>query len=92
MLTHAHRVELEKNDGIMLLQGEKADGAAFFVYMIMNLEQVEKLERDSADGAVIDFAQYGTVIIAGKGKPTQDHIAYMEKEYNFKHPESEEVA
>jgi hypothetical protein len=92
MLTHSQKLELEEKDGVMLLQGQRADGENFFAYMIMKLDQVQKLEADSADGAVVDFTEYGTVVVAGKGTPSSDHIAYMEKEYNFTHPETESAA
>lgn len=92
MITHAQKAELTENDGIMLLQGRRENDEDFFVYMIMSLEQIEKLEKDSAEGATVDFTEYGEVIIAGTGFPMTDHKAYMEKEYNFKHLDDEPEA
>lgn len=84
-LSHRHKVLLENNDGIVLLNGLSPDGNKFYAYIVMNKASIERMVNDQESGTLVDFADYGQIILQGEGDPNDEVRKYMEDNYNFNH-------
>ncbi len=84
-LNYSQKLDLERNDGVVLLTGENESGQDFYAYILMEKEQVEQMMRDADNGTEVDFTSYGEVILSGIGDILEEDIEYMEETYDFDH-------
>jgi len=83
-LKFIEKLKLENNNSIILIKGLKQKGKDFWVYMEMNKNQIEILNRNSDKGQEIILSHYGKEVESGFGKkPNSQTRNRMKKEFGF---------
>ncbi len=81
-LTFQERLLLSSHDAIVLTGGRTAFGEPFYVYIKTTPEGLQKMRDDHAANQVVNFYEYGEVIIFGPGKePPVDVRERIAREY-----------
>jgi len=84
-LTYQEKLLLEKNDAIVLTGGKTAFGDPFYVYIKVVSGSLEQMQQDHKDNKIINFYDYGEVLIFGPGhEPPVDVKERIAKEYKLK--------
>lgn len=62
-LSFTERLNMEKNDSVMLYRGRNGAGQDFFAYIVCQRGGVEKMHKDYENGATVeDISEYGEVV------------------------------
>jgi hypothetical protein len=91
-LTEDEKQTLGQEDIVLLLSGFNHNGDKIFNYLKIPLENVEKIIAAVNAGGRFDIREYGEVIAAGLGQPSDDLRKEMEETYkmiNFPKPNAE---
>ncbi len=76
------KVKLDKNDAIMLCHAKRDDGLLFWVYLLADKRNVEKLRHDFKKAVPCDYSKYGKIISYGEGEnPSSADIEKVRSEY-----------
>lgn len=86
MVSHAEKVLLRSNNGIVLCRGINAEQKSFWLYIQATLPAIERMHRDYESGSTVNFLDYGKVLFKGLGKQVPEEIrSEMESLYGFQH-------
>lgn len=76
--------ELLKDEfGVILMQGKNSFGDRIYCYVKVALPDVRRLQDAIKSGANFNPSDYGTVIAAGKGEPTDEVKAEISSMYKI---------
>src|SRR5678810_918609 len=74
----------EKTVCILLVRGESPDGKKIYAYLGIRADKLESFMEAQKKGTFYP-EDYGIVIEAGEGEPTEEIKQKMTKEYGFNH-------
>lgn len=83
-LTRSEQMVAEKTVCILLVRGENPDGQPIYAYVGVRADKLEEFMEAQKSGMFYP-EEYGVIIEAGEGEPSQDIIRKMEEEYGFNH-------
>jgi len=90
-LTEEEKQKLGEEEIVLLLSGFNNHGDKIYNYLKLKLKDVETIIRAVNDGGRFDIREYGEVIAAGLGQPTDDVRAEIEGQYKMiSFPKTEE--
>ena len=75
--------ELLKEKVVILLQGRNVFGDKIFSYLQLSLNSLQELKKRMTSGEHFMPADFGDVLAAGKGEPSQELISEMAVTYNM---------
>lgn len=85
LLSFRQKVLIGDCNPVVYLMGEQGEGHPFFAYLSLPMEQLARLNRDMERGVLVHLAEYGKVVLQGRGEPTAEQKSYMERHYAFDH-------
>jgi len=83
-LSPAEQVIAEKTVCVLLVRGENPDGKPIFAYVAVRADKLENFMEAQKTGMFYP-EDYGVIIEAGEGEPSDDIKKKMETEYGFNH-------
>jgi hypothetical protein len=83
-LSAAKRIIAEKTVTILLVRGENPDGESIYAYVAVRADKLEEFMAAQQDGTFYP-EDYGVIIEAGEGEPSDEIRHKMETEYGFNH-------
>ena len=83
-LSPAEQVIAEKTVCILLVRGENPDGKPIFAYVAVRADKLEDFMEAQKSGMFYP-EDYGVIIEAGEGEPSDEVRTKMETEYGFNH-------
>ncbi len=83
-LTQSEQIVAEKTVCILLVRGEDPKGMPIFAYVAVRADKLESFMEAQKHGLFYP-EDYGVIVEAGEGEPTDDIRQKMEKEYGFNH-------
>ncbi len=83
-LSPAEQVIAEKTVCILLVRGENPDGSAIYAYVAVRADKLETFMEAQKSGMFYP-EDYGVIIEAGEGEPSDEVRKKMETEYGFNH-------
>jgi hypothetical protein len=83
-LSISEQVIAEKTVCILLVRGENPDGNAIYAYVAVRADKLESFMAAQKTGTFYP-EDFGVIIEAGEGEPSQDVRKKMETEYGFNH-------
>jgi len=81
-LTLAERIIAEKTVCILLIRGEDPDGSPIYAYVAVRADQLQSFMAAQGSGTFYP-EDYGVIIEAGEGEPSEEVRHKMKTEYNF---------
>src|ERR1700733_7534700 len=83
-LTRSEQIIAEKTVCILLVRGESPDGKKIYAYLGIRADKLEAFMEAQKQGTFYP-EDFGIVIEAGEGEPTDEIKQKMTKEYGFNH-------
>ncbi len=83
-LSISEQIIAEKTVCILLVRGENPEGAAIYAYVAVRADKLESFMAAQKSGTFYP-EDFGVIIEAGEGEPTDDVRRKMETEYGFNH-------
>ena len=83
-LTRSEQIVAEKTVCVLLVRGESPDGKKIFAYVAIRADKLESFMEAQKQGTFYP-EDYGIVIEAGEGDPSDEVKQKMTKEYGFNH-------
>lgn len=83
-LSPAEQVIAEKTVCILLVRGENPDGSPIYAYVAVRADKLETFMEAQKNGMFYP-EDYGVIIEAGEGEPSEEVRRKMETEYGFNH-------
>ena len=83
-LSRSEQIIAEKTVCILLVRGETPDGSKIFAYVAIRADKLEAFMEAQKQGTFYP-EDYGIVIEAGEGEPSDEIKAKMTNEYGFNH-------
>lgn len=83
-LTRAEQVIAEKTICMLLVRGENPEGGPIYAYVAVRADKLEAFMKAQEDGMFYPD-DYGIIVEAGDGEPTDEVRQKMEEEYGFNH-------
>lgn len=83
-LTRSEQIVAEKTVCVLLVRGESPDGKKIFAYVAIRADKLESFMEAQKQGTFYP-EDYGIIIEAGEGEPTEEVKQKMTKEYGFNH-------
>jgi hypothetical protein len=83
-LSAAKRIIAEKTVTILLVRGENPDGEPIYAYVAVRADKLQEFMAAQQDGTFYP-EDYGVIIEAGEGEPSDEVRHTMETEYGFNH-------
>lgn len=89
IVSYQQKIMFSDQEPIVFLRGEKSIAGrapqAFFVYVMLPFEQLNRLNNDMDAGRLVRLGEYGRVLLQGIGEPSREQKDYMERNYAFDH-------
>lgn len=83
-LTRSEQMIAEKTVCILLVRGESPDGKKIYAYLAVRADKLEAFMEAQKSGTFYP-EDYGIIIEAGEGEPTDEVKQKMTTEYGFNH-------
>ena len=83
-LSRSEQIIAEKTVCILLVRGEAPTGSKIFAYVAIRADKLEAFMEAQKKGTFYP-EDFGIVIEAGEGEPTEEIKAKMTSEYGFNH-------
>lgn len=83
-LTRSEKLLAEKTVCVLLVRGEDPDGQPIYAYVAVRADRLEEFMAAQKSG-IFYPEEYGIIVEAGSGEPTDEIKARMETEYGFNH-------
>ena len=83
-LTRAEQIIAEKTVCMLLVKGESPEGTPIFAYVAVRADKLEEFMRAQESGLFYPD-DYGVIVEAGEGLPSDEVRQRMEEEYGFNH-------
>lgn len=83
-LSPAEQVIAEKTVCILLVRGENPDGKPIYAYVAVRADKLETFMEAQKSGMFYP-EDYGVIVEAGEGEPSEEVRKKMESEYGFNH-------
>lgn len=83
-LSAAEQIIAEKTVCILLVRGENQDANPIFAYVAVRADKLESFMEAQKRGTFYP-EDYGVIIEAGEGEPSEEIRQKMETEYGFNH-------
>lgn len=89
-LTRSEKMLAEKAVCILLVRGENEDGQPIFAYVAVRADKLDAFMEAQKNEAFFP-EDYGMIIEAGEGEPSEEVKARMRDEYGFNHDEMVDI-
>ncbi|MEZ5691492.1 MAG: hypothetical protein R3D71_07500 [Rickettsiales bacterium] len=83
-LSVTERIIAEKTVCVLMVRGENTDGQPVFAYVAVRADRLEEFIKAQESG-IFYPEEYGIIIEAGIGEPSEEVKEKMTKEYGFNH-------
>ena len=83
-LTRTEQIVAEKTVCVLLVRGESPDGKKIYAYIAIRADKLESFMEAQKQGTFYP-EDYGIILEAGEGEPSDDIKAKMTQEYGFNH-------
>lgn len=83
-LTRTEQIIAEKTVCVLLVRGESPDGNKIFAYLAIRADKLESFMEAQKQGTFFP-EDYGIVLEAGEGEPSDEVKLKMTQEYGFNH-------
>lgn len=83
-LTRSEQIVAEKTVCVLLVRGESPDNKKIYAYLAIRADKLEAFMEAQKQGTFYP-EDYGIVIEAGEGEPSDEVKQKMTKEYGFNH-------
>lgn len=83
-LTASEQIIAEKTVCILLIRGENPEGGKMYAYVAVRADKLEAFMEAQKSGTFFP-EDYGMILEAGEGEPTDDVKKRMTEEYGFNH-------
>ena len=83
-LTRTEQIIAEKTVCVLLIRGENPEGGKIFAYIAVRADKLEEFMEAQKSGTFFP-EDYGIILEAGEGEPTDEVRARMTTEYGFNH-------
>lgn len=83
-LTASEQIIAEKTVCILLIRGENPEGAKMYAYVAVRADKLEAFMEAQKSGTFFP-EDYGMILEAGEGEPTDEVKTRMTQEYGFNH-------
>lgn len=83
-LTRTEQIIAEKTVCVLLVRGESPEGKKIFAYLAIRADKLESFMEAQKAGTFFP-EDYGIVLEAGEGEPSDDIKLKMTQEYGFNH-------
>ena len=83
-LTRTEQIVAEKTVCVLLVRGESPDGKKIYAYLAIRADRLEAFMDAQKQGTFFP-EDFGIVLEAGEGEPSEEVKAHMTKEYGFNH-------
>ncbi len=83
-LTRTEQIIAEKTVCVLLVRGESPDGKKIFAYLAIRADKLESFMEAQKQGTFFP-EDYGIVLEAGEGEPSDEVKLKMTQEYGFNH-------
>src|SRR4051812_29734821 len=90
-LTRSEQIVAEKTVCVLLVRGESPDGKKIYAYLAIRADKLESFMEAQKQGTFYP-EDYGIVIEAGEGEPSDEVKQKMTKEYGFNHEAMLDIA
>jgi len=90
-LTRSEQIVAEKTVCVLLVRGESPDGKKIYAYLAIRADKLEAFMEAQKQGTFYP-EDYGIVIEAGEGEPSDEVKQKMTKEYGFNHEAMLDIA
>lgn len=90
-LTRSERILAEKTVCILLVRGIDPDGKPIFAYVAIRADRLQDFMAAQESGMFYP-EEYGTIIEAGEGEPSEEIQQRMRDEFGFNHDSMLELA
>lgn len=90
-LSRTEQIIAEKTVCILLVRGESPDGKKIYAYLAIRADKLESFMEAQKQGTFYP-EDYGIVIEAGEGEPSDEVKQKMKKEYGFNHESMLDIA
>src|ERR1700733_15112626 len=90
-LTRSEQIIAEKTVCILLVRGESPDGKKIYAYLGIRADKLEAFMEAQKQGTFYP-EDFGIVIEAGEGEPTDEVKKKMTEEYGFNHEAMMDIA
>lgn len=75
--------QITEEETIILLRGTNAEDVEFYAYVSATPENVKRMNDDYENGRLVNFSNYGTVLLSGMGEPTEYDKIEMAERFGF---------
>lgn len=83
-LTKTEQIIAEKTVCVLLVRGENPDGGKIYAYVAVRADKLEEFMEAQKQGTFYP-EDYGMIVQAGEGEPTDEVKKKMTEEYGFNH-------
>ncbi|MGE0754580.1 MAG: hypothetical protein AB7L92_05410 [Alphaproteobacteria bacterium] len=83
-LTKTEQIIAEKTVCVLLVRGENPEGGKIFAYVAVRADKLEEFMEAQKSGTFYPD-DYGMVLEAGEGEPSEETKKKMTEEYGFNH-------
>lgn len=83
-LSRSGQMMAEKTVCVLLVRGENPDGEPIYAYVGVRADKLEEF-MEAQNSGMFYPEEYGVIIEAGEGEPSEEIIRKMEEEYGFNH-------
>ncbi|MBY0407042.1 MAG: hypothetical protein K2Q01_05070 [Rickettsiales bacterium] len=83
-LTRTEQIIAEKTVCVLLVRGESPDGKKIFAYLALRADKLESFMEAQKQGTFFP-EDFGIVLEAGEGEPSDEIKHKMTQEYGFNH-------
>src|SRR3984957_5445157 len=90
-LSRTEQIIAEKTVCVLLVRGESPEGKKIYAYLAIRADKLEAFMEAQKQGTFYP-EDYGIVIEAGEGEPTEEIKQKMTKEYGFNHEAMLDIA
>lgn len=89
-LTKTEQIIAEKTVCVLLVRGENNEGKKIYAYVAIRADRLQEFMDAQKKGAFYP-EEYGIIVEAGEGEPSQEVKEKMTKEYGFNHDEMVDI-
>lgn len=83
-LTRTEQIIAEKTVCVLLIRGENPEGGKIYAYIAVRADKLEDFMEAQKSGTFFP-EDYGMILEAGEGEPSDEVRARMTQEYGFNH-------
>ena len=83
-LSRTEQILAEKTVCILLVRGESPEGEPIYAYVAVRADKLEAFMKAQETGPFYPD-EYGVIVEAGEGEPSEEVRKRMEEEYGFNH-------